>query len=51
MNSVSNYSAVRIDSFNCGNEWPEGFFDENETLVERITKAAIKKRKNNSSNN
>ena len=29
-NSVSNYSAVRIDSFNCGNEWPEGFFDENE---------------------
>ncbi len=50
-NSVSKYSAVRIDSFNCGNEWPEGFFDENETLVERITKAAIKKRKNNSSNN
>ena len=50
-NSVSNYSAVSIDSFSCGSEWPEGFFDENESAVERITKAAIKKRKSNSRNN
>ena len=50
-NSVSHYNAIRVDSFSCGSEWPEGFFDENESAIERITKAAIKKRKSNSRNN
>lgn len=48
---VSRYREVSIDSFNCGSEWPEGFFDESGLSAEKITMAAIKKRRSNPGTN
>ena len=50
-NDSSTFREIKIDE--CGSilDWPEGFFDENESAVEKITKAAIKKRNGNSRNN
>ena len=50
-NDSSTFREIKIDE--CGSipVWPEGFFDENESAVDKITKAAFKKRKSNSRNN
>ena len=50
-NDSSTFREIKIDE--CGSipVWPEGFFDENESTVDKITKAAFKKRESNSRNN
>ncbi|OME02014.1 hypothetical protein BSK54_12470 [Paenibacillus odorifer] len=41
----SNYKPIRINKFGVIEEWPKGFFDENEENSAAIIKAAIAKRK------
>ncbi|NTW87894.1 MAG: AAA family ATPase [Desulfobulbaceae bacterium] len=48
---ISRYREVSVDSFNCGSEWPEGFFDESGLSAEKITMAAIKKRRSSPGTN
>ena len=42
---VASYEEVSVDNFSCGSEWPDGFFDESYLSAEKITRAAIKKRR------
>jgi len=49
--AVSRYREVSVDSFSCGSEWPEGFFDESNLSAEKITRAAIRKRQSNPGTN
>lgn len=42
---ISNYKSVKINDFGVIENWPKGFFDENEEISSAILKAAIKKRK------
>lgn len=48
---VSRYREVSVDSFSCGSEWPEGFFDESGLSAEKITRLAIKKRRSSPGTN
>lgn len=41
----SKYKAIRINKFGVIEEWPKGFFDENEEMSASILKAAMAKRK------
>lgn len=44
----SNYRKIKINEFGVIEDWPKGFFDENEDIASKILKAGLQKRKKSS---